>query len=199
MKISLLATTNRLLQQVKIGTSKPILCLLTGSSGCGKTHLCEALEAELNASRAEVRYFDKIGVPSEDEMMSRWGSGEKWQEAMTHEWIERLISMTDKALVVFEGQYHPRFALEACKRHEISEYLICVVTCDQSVWEARLRGPREQPDLITEDMKNWARVLREETLRLGGSVIDTSESNLTKNINDVVGLINPLIEARING
>ncbi len=52
-------------------------------------------------------HFDRIGVPSEQEMIEKWGSESAWQEAATHEWVERLTKEAAKPLIVFEGQCHP--------------------------------------------------------------------------------------------
>lgn len=188
---------NNSLCQIKMDGSAPLICFLTGSSGCGKTYLCQAMNELLDPYRTEVVHFDSIGVPSEGEMIEGWGSGCGWQEAMTHEWVRRISKMTDRALVVFEGQYDPQFALDACREEGIEEFVLAVVSCDKGVWETRLKGPREQPELITEDMQNWARVLREKTTRLCGVVIDTSASNVGANIFDVVNLINPIVNSRI--
>ena len=130
-------------------------------------------------------------------MIQGWGSGGKWQEAMTHEWINRVSHMTDKALVVFEGQYHPRFAVDACRALDIDGYALAVVTCKEEIWVKRLQGPREQPELVTQDMRNWANMLREDTVKVGGSVIDTSASDLAASLKDVANLIQPLLKTRV--
>ena len=188
---------NKSLCQVEVDGSAPVICFLTGSSGCGKTYLCKAMSEHLDPDHSEVVHFDSIGVPSEAEMIEGWGSGRGWQEAMTHEWVQRISRMADKVLVVFEGQYDPQFALDSCREEEIENFVLAVVACDESVWEARLQGPREQPELITEYMRNWARVLREKTTELGGVVIDTSASNVDANLLDVMNLINPVLNSRI--
>ena len=95
--------TNQLLRRIAARDLPPVALLLTGSSGCGKTHLCEELNRLLDQDRAEVYNFDKIGVPSPEEMVRQFGSGEKWQEVTTHEWIGKLAAQRDQALVVFEG------------------------------------------------------------------------------------------------
>lgn len=187
---------NNLLAKIQVG-SPPVICLLTGSSGCGKTYLSENIKEQLDQKKVEVCFFDSIGVPSEEEMIQKYGSGEKWQEAMTHEWLSRISNMTDKALVVFEGQYNPNFAKDACAKLGIEDHALAVVTCSEQVWADRLRGPRSQPELINEDMRNWHQYLRTETEKLGGAVVDTSDSNLSANITDVVRMVAPLLRKRM--
>ena len=171
----------------------PVILFLTGSSGCGKTHLCSELAKRLNSNLALIQHFDRIGVPPLEQIMREYGSGEKWQAAKTREWIAQLSTIRDKILVVFEGQYHPAFVLSACRELGFTEFKLAVVTCDEAVWEARLRGPRKQTDLVNDDMRNWARVLKQQTIDSGGAVIDTSASNIQKNLADVAELINLLL------
>jgi hypothetical protein len=194
-----LEETNTLLAAAEEEDRSPIVMFLTGSSGCGKTYLAQALEARLNQDRSAVRHFDRIGVPSVEQMIRDFGSPEKWQEATTHQWVESFAKMKDKVLVIFEGQYHPRFVLEAARSVGLPDFVLAAVTADQEVWEGRLRGPRGQPSLITDDMRNWARFLRDKTVSQGGALIDTSDSNLEKNLDDIGALINPLLKRRIRG
>lgn len=197
VKESPIDQTNSLLERIEIDNHPPVICLLTGSSGCGKTHLSKALAAKLNPERAEVFYFDSIGVPSPEEMVRDYGSGEGWQEATTQRWIERMAVVRNKGLVILEGQYHPRFAIEACRAQGIKDFILAVVTCEEQTWVARLHGPRAQPELVTQDMRNWARVLREETTKAGGAVIDTTEADVGRNMSDVGKLVNVLLARRV--
>lgn len=199
VKESAIEQTNTLLGRVSVGAQPPVICLLTGSSGCGKTHLSKALASELDPNRSEVFYFDSVGVPSPAAMVRDFGSGERWQEVTTHKWVERMAAVRDKGLVVLEGQFHPRFALEACRASGLKDFVLAVVTCDEQTWISRLHGPRGQPELVTADMRNWSRVLREETVKAGGAVIDTSDSNVERNLSEVGKLVNSLLRARIMG
>lgn len=190
--------TNTLLRRVEIGNRPPVICLLTGSSGCGKTHLSEALAKKLDPNRAQVFHFDSIGVPSHEEMVRNFGSGEQWQEATTQEWIKRIAAIRDKGLAILEGQYHPRFAIEACRAQGIQDFALAVVTCTEQTWVERLHGPgRSQPELITPDMRNWAQQLIGETTGAGGVVIDTTEANVSRNMSEVGTLVNGLLRSRM--
>jgi energy-coupling factor transporter ATP-binding protein EcfA2 len=192
----MLEEANAILSRISTGQKQPFICLLTGSSGCGKTYLGNALAQALDPKHAQVYHFDHIGVPSPAEMIRTFGCGEKWQESTTHEWLRRMAQVKDKALVVLEGQFHPSFAVAGCVAAGVEQYCMVVVTCDEAVWKERLRGPRQQPMLITEDMRNWARLLREETVKAGGSVIDTSASDISHTMQDFANMISPFLLER---
>lgn len=76
----------------------------TGASGAGKTKLLESLSKENFNTSTVFLYFDKIGVPSEEEMIKEYGSGSAWQKAMTFLWIKKMLTeYNDKSLIFFEG------------------------------------------------------------------------------------------------
>ncbi len=171
-------------------SGEPLFVFLTGASGAGKTHLAELLNDRLDHEKAEIAFFDSIGVPSLDEMLRQYGSGEGWQKAKTYEWIEKLLAIADKPLRILEGSSDPQFIIDCCKRVGITNYLLCVVHCDDGVREERLTKKRNQPGLVKQDMRNWAKVLHDKTLTLGGSVIDTSDSSSKRYVNELASLIN---------
>ncbi len=65
------------------------LVILIGASGSGKTTIARAIEHRY-AEQVEVFYFDQVGVPSVEEMIAQYGSGEGWQRAKTLEWMAKL-------------------------------------------------------------------------------------------------------------
>ena len=160
------------------------IILITGASGSGKTTVCKYL-----AEKYQVFHFDNIGVPAIDEMISKHGSRESWQEWATETWIEKLSSIKGDEIMILEGSFNPEFAsIRICEersspKNGLAHYagncesgkiaLLCLHS-DRATREKRLIKYRNQPELATQDMENFANVLREKTIALGGVVIDSS-------------------------
>lgn len=142
--------------------------LITGASGSGKTTVLKELEKILPENQVLVNYFDDIGIPSFEDMIKEYGSCERWQEAMTHKWLEKLGQIKNKKYIFLEGSFNPDFI-----KLKNNYLLICIHT-NKEIREYRLIHDRKQPELATEDMENFAQVLKEKTLNLGGVVIDSS-------------------------
>lgn len=153
---------------------EPALLIVTGASGAGKTTLVRALDAQ---RRPGVRcyHFDDIGVPSPDEMERVHGGGAQWQAAATEAWIQRLARNDDGAAVaVLDAQVRPGMVLAALARHSVRRARVVLVDCDYAERNARLRGPRAQPELATAEMDRWAAYLRGQADALELPVIDTT-------------------------
>ena len=180
-------TTNLLLQQ---NGGDPLFLFLTGASGAGKTHLAQALQHCLDANKAHVAYFDNIGVPPLEQMISEFGSGEKWQEAKTHEWIQKLAAMREKKLLLLEGQFNPVFARDGLIRAGINNYILVVAHCEDVIRESRLKDLRKQPELVNQEMRNWAKFLHAKTIELGGTALDTGSNSLAFSIDSLAKKIN---------
>ena len=74
------------------------LVVLVGASGAGKTTIAKAIESH-RPRVAQVFFFDHVGVPTPEEMIAGWGSGEAWQREKTLEWMTRLAKLpTDGSL-----------------------------------------------------------------------------------------------------
>ena len=142
---------------------------ITGASGAGKTTVLQALEKAL--PDASMNYFDSIGVPSPKEM----SDPQSWQETTTHEWVKKLADIKGKKLIFLEGQFNPAFAVAALKKQAITDYKIICLHAEKDLREKRLTESRKQPELATNDMENFARFLKEKTLEMGGTVIESSE------------------------
>lgn len=140
---------------------------MTGASGSGKTTILKELEKILPGTQVSINYFDDIGIPSFEDMIKEYGSCENWQKAMTHKWMNKLSKIKDKKYIFLEGSFNPEFI-----KFKESYLLICIHT-DRSIREQRLLN-RKHPELVTQDMENFALVLKQKTLNLGGIVVDSS-------------------------
>ena len=158
-----------------------MIILITGASGSGKTTVLKAIEQKLPTNQISVNYFDDIGVPSSEAMIAEYGSCEKWQEAMTHKWMEKLATINDKEYIFLEGSFNPEFA----KHYSL---LICI-HAEKAIREERLIKQRNQPELVTEDMENFAQMLKSNTLKMGGIVIDSSMKKADIIAGEIIDLI----------
>jgi shikimate kinase len=158
----------------------PLIFFLSGASGVGKTSIIKKLKAHYHSfSDYAFVHFDSIGVPSPEEMIEQAGSGEKWQELTTYRWIEKItVEYQDKKIVVIEGQINLDFIEAACHKFEIVRYFIILIDCDWEIMRDRLVHNRQQPDLVNQDMKNWATFLRKQAQRKNLPIIDTSHQTL---------------------
>lgn len=152
------------------------LYFLTGASGVGKTTLLKNLIKKYEGqSEYQFLHFDSIGVPSTEEMIEKHGSPEGWQEAMTHEWIDRILDeYAKKEIVVLEGQVNSHFIREGCGKHEVEDYTIVLMDCSEEDMCYRLTHERNQPELVSQDMKNWLKFLRKQGKELGLMILDTT-------------------------
>ena len=152
----------------------PVIVVVTGASGAGKTTLVKALE-QRGPDGIRCHFFDSIGVPPVEEMVARFGSPGGWQEAMTRRWIARLAVPEDGVrIAVLDGQVRPSFVLKAFAEAGVTTGRVILVDCSHEVREDRLRGPRDEPDLASRDMAAWAAYLRGQADALELPVLDTT-------------------------
>lgn len=123
----------------------------------GKTTLAEALEAR-QLEGVGVSQFDRVGVPTLNEMTERHGSPEAWQRDTLDAWVDRLAGNPDA---------------HRCLRVHGVEGQIVLVDCDPDARSMRLSG-RGQPELATPDMDRWAAYLKGQADALELVVIDTT-------------------------
>ena len=105
--------------------------ILIGASGSGKTAIASTITSHYSRD-VRVFHFDHIGVPSAQQMIAEYGSGEAWQRAKTLEWIVKLASVvTATSGVLFEGQTRPSFLAEAAAAIGNIKYTLILIDCDE--------------------------------------------------------------------
>ena len=150
------------------------MLFVVGASGAGKTAAVESL-AVRHIPGVVCSHFDTIGVPRAEVMEREWGGGDRWQERMTKQWIQRLATNTDAARVaVLEGQTRPSYILPELGRRGIKHFRIVLLDCPPLKRMLRLHGARAQPELSNQRMDAWAAYLRGQADALGLPVVDTS-------------------------
>jgi shikimate kinase len=118
-------------------------------------------------------------------MIKQAGSKEKWQELTTYRWIENITAESqDKKTVVIEGQVNLDFIEAACHKFE-SRCFIVLVDCDWKAICERLVHNRQQPELVNQDMKNWAIFLRNQAESKNLPIIDTTHQTLEQSVRSV--------------
>jgi hypothetical protein len=148
--------------------------VVVGASGAGKSTLTRALAA-LDLRGVVCHHFDSIGVPAAEEIEARFGGGAAWQAWALDQWMERLARNDDNAdLSVLDAQVRPHAALVAMRQHELTLGRVVLVDCEYAERNARLRGPRGQPELATPDMDCFAAYMRGQADALDLPILDTT-------------------------
>lgn len=148
---------------------------ITGASGVGKTTLVESLKKKYVNKNWSFLHSDSIGVPSFADMEREYGSVSAWQEAKTYEWINRLVNDYDNEKIFLEGQSDLQFILTGFQKNNFTNYKIILLDINEEEMVHRLSFKRGQPELITDDMKNWLKYLRKQADEMKIPVIDTSD------------------------
>jgi dephospho-CoA kinase len=157
----------------RITAARRIL-VVTGASGAGKTATVRALDARA-VPGIQCFHVDSIGVPTADVMERDFGGVEQWQESATAEWLARLSGLPDDVNVaVLDAQTRPSFVFSAAAQALPRVVNVVLVECSPRVRAERLRGPRQQPELVTAQMDQWAAYLRAQADALGLPVISTT-------------------------
>jgi len=156
--------------------------VIVGASGAGKTTLVQRLEA-LRLPGVRCYYFDTIGVPSADEIAEQHGSGANWQAWALDQWLTRLTSHGEgAALAVLDAQVRPSMVRKQFVQHGVERGHVVLVDCDYAARNARLRGPRGQPELANWLMDTWAASLRGQADALDLPIIDTTNASIDESL-----------------
>ena len=154
------------------------IVFLIGASGVGKTTVARHL-ATRSPWAGATYHFDRIGIPSEEKMDREFGGGEAWQKWATFRWLTDLLAR-ESSIQLLEGQTRPSFIAEAAAGHNGVRIHTVLLDCQREVRQHRLEVEREQPELATARMQEWAAYLRGQADALGLPVIDTSDLPIEK-------------------
>lgn len=172
--------------------ASPAILIVVGASGAGKTTLVRRLE-ELALARVECHYFDTIGVPSAEEITERFGNGFAWQAWALDQWLTRITNSAGAAVAVLDAQVRPSDAKKALARFVVTQGRVVLVDCDYPERNARLRGPRGQPELATAVMDTWAAYLRGQADALDLPIIDTTRVSVDAALGELEGHVRTLL------
>lgn len=164
----------------------PFILFITGVSGAGKTTILKKLCEYLAGKSVACFHFDTIGVPSIDQMIKEYGGPSQWQQAMTEKWVADLLANhSNKKLLILEGQVNLQFIKDACARHNFTNYKIILIHCDNKTRHERLRTTRNQPELINQDMDNWAQFLHKQAQQMQVTIMDSGIMSVDQIVNEL--------------
>lgn len=170
------------------------ILVVTGASGAGKTATVRALDAR-GIPGVRCFYFDSIGVPTAEVMERDYGGGEQWQASATQEWLVQLGDLPEGIRVaVLDGQTRPSFVFGGAARAAPRTVHVALLECSSEVRGARLRGPRQQPELADARMEQWAAYLRGQADALQLVVIDTTSLTVGEAADQLEELVRRAIE-----
>jgi dephospho-CoA kinase len=160
-------------------TPNPKIWFLTGVSGSGKTTLIQALAKECKEEDVVFLHFDAVGVPSPSARVREYGSDKMWLKTTIDAWINTIKDQyKSHRMVVLEGSMNLTVLQEAIQNHQLTNYEILLIHCDQDIRHHRLIKLRNQPELVNAEMDNWAKCLLKETKDMKINIFDTTNQNL---------------------
>lgn len=164
------------------------LYFITGSSGSGKTTLLKGVVRSTYPNLLAY-HFDDLGVPSLEEMNTKYGGPEQWQTHNTHEWFKKAAHMKNASLIVLDGQVRPTVILEVANKIGFPAIHITLIHCSHEERRRRLINERAQPELDKLDMYAWAAYLHGQADALSLEIIDTTHLTLADSIQKLTNSI----------
>ena len=95
---------------------------------------------------------------------------------------------------VLDGQTRPSFVFDSAARAASGTVHVVLLDCSADVRAARLRGPRQQPELANVRMDSWAAYLRGQADALDLAVIDTSLLTVSEAADQLEQIVLRLVE-----
>lgn len=124
-------------------------------------------------------------------MIKEYGSPSEWQRATTDIWVKKLLTeYIEKKLILFEGQVNLAFIESAFQKHNFKNYAIILVHCDTKHRHERLHINRNQPELVNQDMDNWAEFLKKQALSMNIPILDSGAMDSNEMVEWLVSYIN---------
>jgi predicted kinase len=168
------------------------ILVLTGASGSGKTTLLRAIEA-MKIPGLACFQCDDIYEELPEEVRA---DGEAAQDAILEHWVKHALDQSALDLAVLDTQIRPQKALTMLRRLGIASHRVVLVECEQAEREARLCGPRGQPELANPQMEHWAAYLRGQADVLGLDIINTTAAPISASSARLLSIVELLCDRR---
>ena len=170
--------------------SMPAVIVITGASGAGKTTLTRAI-GSLELPGVACFQCDSIYYELPDEVRS---DGEAAQDAILKYWLKHVLAEPAIKTAILETQIRPHKAKRVLRVFGIEVHQIVLVECEHFEREARLVGPRGQPELASPQMENWAAYLRGQADAMELAIIDTSKAPMSSSLARLREIVESLVE-----
>src|SRR6185369_14815293 len=140
---------------IRTMNTKPVIVVLTGASGAGKTTLVSELN-KIGLRGVEGFNCDRV----RPEIAETIDPGDMQAEILRF-WLTRIKEdRPDIELALLDTQIRPHRAIDVLTEAGVASFRVVLVDCDPAERNRRLHKDRNQPELSNAQMDCWAAYLR---------------------------------------
>lgn len=153
---------------------KSKVIFLIWASWVGKTTILEWVKSKDISHVVCLNADSRYGIPDEEAMVQEaWSVSERRNQSLL-KCLEKALSVFPWKTIVLDKSTHIDLIWTTCEKLEIATYQIILVDCEEQEMRRRLLEERQQPELVTDDMFNRQRILREQATQKWITILDTT-------------------------